>query len=191
MLAEMAEVNQPAIQYHFGSKEGLYRAVVQRIADDVSDRMRPTREQAEAVMAAPNRSGSSMRSALLDILDAFTTIVLVSGGHQGWADFIARAEIENEAMLEALTKAMWSNVVEPSAALLGFLMEESDHERSVLAALALLGTITTFKKRCFQRTISQALGWTVFGAREIAVIQQVVREQANAFLQTAGRRNLP
>src|ERR1700758_3024984 len=32
-LAERAGVNLPAIQYYFGSKEGLYRAVVEQITD--------------------------------------------------------------------------------------------------------------------------------------------------------------
>src|SRR5215469_8548444 len=39
MLAERAGVNLPAIQYYFGSKEGLYRAAIGHIADFVEDRM--------------------------------------------------------------------------------------------------------------------------------------------------------
>ena len=35
MLAERAGVNLPAIQYYFGSKEGLYRAVIQQIVDRI------------------------------------------------------------------------------------------------------------------------------------------------------------
>src|ERR1700747_881667 len=39
LLAERAGVNLPAIQYYFGSKEGLYRAAIGHIADVVEGRM--------------------------------------------------------------------------------------------------------------------------------------------------------
>ena len=188
-LAEMAEVNQPAIQYHFGSKEGLYRAVIQMIADDLAERMRGAREGVQTALAVKGQPDSALRPILMELLDAFTSLMLADRGHDAWADFIARAEIENEGLLDGLTKSVWANAVEPCAKLLGRLIDRADDERSILSALALLGTITTFKKRCLQKTISQALGWTSFGPHEIAVVQRVVREQADAFLQAAGKRD--
>lgn len=185
-LADLADANQAAIQYHFGSKEGLYRAIVQRIGDDIADRMHGVREAAEAALGG-NHPDAVLRARLLEMLDAFADLMLAESGHTGWADFIARAEIENEGLLEGLTSAVWASAVEPCARLLRRLIAGADEQRAILAALTLLGTITTFKKRCLQKTIARALGWTAFGPHEIALVQRMVREQAEAFLQVAGQ----
>ena len=184
-LALQAGVNQPAIQYHFDSKEGLYRAAVGLIVEDIDTRMSPFRECIHALLDDPDATPEAMRQLMLETLDAFTSLVLEDGGHETWGDFIARAEIENEAMLEALTASMWSNIVEPLAGLVGRITGKTHRESAILNALALLGTVTTFKKRCLRKNIARALGWTSFGPAEIVSIQGVVRGQAQAFLLAA------
>ena len=42
LLAERAGVNLPAIQYYFGSKEGLYRAVIDSIIEHTEAGWRPS-----------------------------------------------------------------------------------------------------------------------------------------------------
>jgi AcrR family transcriptional regulator len=184
-LASQAGVNQPAIQYHFESKEGLYRAAVALIAEDIDLRMRPLRDNIDTLLQSGYASPQAMRGLLLETLDAFTTLMLDEGRHETWGEFIARAEIENETMLETLMASMWDNMVEPMARLLGRITGEADLQASILNTLALLGTVTTFKKRCMRKTIAHALGWKSFGHAEIASIQKVVRGQAEAFLQSA------
>src|SRR5260370_11343639 len=50
-LAERAGVNLPAIPYYFGSKEGLYRAVIGRIIRDTEAHMAPLAARVEAALA--------------------------------------------------------------------------------------------------------------------------------------------
>src|SRR5215469_9555618 len=53
LLAERAGVNLPAIQYHFGSKEGLYRAVVEHIVQRNEAQMAPLAVKVRAALAHP------------------------------------------------------------------------------------------------------------------------------------------
>src|SRR5947209_19493829 len=55
-LASHAGVNAPAIQYYFGSKEGLYRAVIAYIATLVETGLIPVAQRIAAALAAdPSR----------------------------------------------------------------------------------------------------------------------------------------
>ena len=66
-LASHAGVNAPAIQYYFGSKEGLYRAVIGHIANLVEERLGPVAlrigERAERAAGARRTDGAAVRPA--------------------------------------------------------------------------------------------------------------------------------
>ncbi|HXM85689.1 MAG TPA: TetR family transcriptional regulator, partial [Stellaceae bacterium] len=51
LLAERAGVNLPAIQYHFGGKEGLYRAAVDHIAQYIEEQMTPVGARVRKTLA--------------------------------------------------------------------------------------------------------------------------------------------
>ena len=51
-LAQRANVNLPALQYYFGNKEGLYRAVIDHISEIFEHRIAPVTEQLRAKMDA-------------------------------------------------------------------------------------------------------------------------------------------
>jgi len=57
LLAESAGVNLPAIQYYFGSKEGLYRAVVDHVIERIAERMAPPLHGSR-----PRRRGTTCRA---------------------------------------------------------------------------------------------------------------------------------
>src|ERR1700689_5368511 len=50
-LAQRANVNLPALQYYFGNKEGLYRAVVDDIGENVERRISPVTAQIQTRLA--------------------------------------------------------------------------------------------------------------------------------------------
>src|SRR5215469_980745 len=95
-LASHAGVNAPAIQYYFGSKEGLYRAVIAHIANLVEARLAPV---ARCIMTAlvGNPTQSELTALLLDLLDGFLDLCACRGIPEAAALLIARAEIENRS----------------------------------------------------------------------------------------------
>src|SRR5487761_2739059 len=112
-LAERAGVNLPAIQYYFGSKEGLYRAVNQQIAERIS-----------AALA-----GMPARQDLLALLFALTDVLVALILDETLADrdscrrFFARVEIEQNPAIDALHACVACHILGPGAALIGRLMD--------------------------------------------------------------------
>ena len=62
LLAERAGVNLPAIQYYFGSKEGLYRAVIDSIVEHTEAHMAPLAARVKAALASRKPRGRNCSS---------------------------------------------------------------------------------------------------------------------------------
>src|SRR5476651_170259 len=78
VLAERAGVNLPAIQYYFGSKEGLFRAVIDSIIERTETHMAPLAAEVQAALAAPDTSNDALLELLCRMLESFVS--LVTGG---------------------------------------------------------------------------------------------------------------
>jgi len=188
LLAERAGVNLPAIQYYFGSKEGLYRAAVARISEEIDASMGPARERTVTALENPDLSRSELCGLLCDLLEAFATLVLSGVGveHSGRKLFIARAEIEGQPALDLLHDNMVRLVLRPCAEVLGRLIgRRGEDEETVLRTIALLGQVTIFCNKPTRR----ALGWTEFSPERVAQIKAVVRRHTRALL--AGDASAP
>ena len=181
-LAERAGVNLPAIQYYFGSKEGLYRAAIGHIIRQIEERMAPIAERVRTVLAEGDTSREELLALLHELLDAFAALV-VGGEHlESRRLLFARAEIERTAALDALHESGMRQVVEPCMALIGRLLDRPTRDdMTVLRTLVVLGQITTFCNKGARR----ALGWTDFSAERVRAIQALVREQTDAIFCAA------
>lgn len=82
--AAAGQRNHGAAQYHFGSKEGLVRAIVEH-------RMRPLNERRVELLAALDRTrrGADVRAVVEALLQPFVEFVAQGGTH--WARFLAQA----------------------------------------------------------------------------------------------------
>lgn len=184
LLAERAGVNLPAIQYYFGSKEGLYRAAVARISEEIGAQMGPPRERAVAALADAALGRRQLSDLLCEMLEAFVAMVL-SGTDSGSARklFIARAEIEGQPALDLLHDNMARQVLRPCAAVVARLVGAgADDEETMLRTIALLGQVTIFCNKPTRR----ALGWTEFDAAHVAKIKAVVRRHTEALFAAEG-----
>src|SRR3984957_17181712 len=70
-LAERAGVNLPAIQYYFGSKEGLFRAVIDSIIERTETHMAPLPTEVRAALADPATPRAALVELLCRMLEAF------------------------------------------------------------------------------------------------------------------------
>jgi AcrR family transcriptional regulator len=181
-LAERAGVNLPAIQYYFGSKEGLYRAVIEQIVQHNEARMAPLAVKVRAALADSDTSRAVLLDLLCEMLEAF--VGLISGGPQNESRRLlyARAEIECTAGLELLHKTGMRQIFEPCLALVGRLLGCSVEDQAVvLRTVALLGQVTIF---C-NRGVREALGLELFSEERVRAVQALVRSQTQAIMRDA------
>jgi AcrR family transcriptional regulator len=189
LLAHRAGVNLPALQYYFGGKEGLYRAVIDHIGSIVTCRIGPVTDQLRASLDDGPLPYARALELLCQMLDAFVALVTDQTGPdwEARALFIARAEVESQAALDTLHKHVLRQIVEPCAMLVGRLTDQPpDAEATVLRTVALIGQVSVF---C-NRKAHQVLGWTNVDDARVRVIQKLVCEHTRAIfaaVRNAGR----
>jgi TetR/AcrR family transcriptional regulator, regulator of cefoperazone and chloramphenicol sensitivity len=178
-IAERAGVNLPAIQYYFGSKEGLYRAAIAHIAEQAEQSMAPF---AARVWDALD-NGSPTRAQLVDLLcqhvvaliNLFLDDTLPDGEVRGL--FVSRVDVEDTAALDPLNDVMRRNVLAPGAALVGRLLNRAtDDEQVVLRALMIMGQAKIF---C-SRSVMRGLGWMSIGECRLNAVKALVNEHTRA-----------
>jgi AcrR family transcriptional regulator len=184
-LASHAGVNAPAIQYYFGSKEGLYRAVIGHIANLVETRLAPVAQRITAALTG-EPTPQELTALLLDLLDGFLDLVACRGIPEAAALLIARAEIENAAALDALQQAVLRLAFGPAIALVARLLglAESDEEVKI-RTFTIFGQAMVFKKRTSKMGACPALGWVELDDKQIKTIATILRQQAEAILRAA------
>ncbi len=182
MPAPITGGNLPAIPYYFGSKEGLYRAVIGRIIRDTEAHMAPLAARVEAALARHDTPREELLELLCLMLESF--VALVSNGKDVEAKrlFFARAEVEDTPGLEKLHESGMRHVFQPCVALIARLLGRSMEDReTVLRALTVFGQVTIFCDKPVRRILH--LGeLTDDNVREI---QSLVRRQTLSIFRDA------
>jgi len=182
LLAERAGVKLPAIPYYFGSKEGLFRAVIEAIAAKVAERMAPAAEAAQAALADTGASRDRLLAPLMALLDTFIETMLGGDFPTSWRLIVSRAEIENLDSLDALRDCMVRTMIDPTKSLLARILgQDENDEHSWLRAIAILGQINIFCKPL----VCRGLGWSDYNAERIGAVQATVREHVVAILASS------
>lgn len=189
-LASRAGVNAPAIQYYFGSKEGLYRAVIGHIANLVEARLAPIAARIEAALAG-QPSPQELMGLLLDLLDGFVDLVTCRGIPEAAALLIARAEIEDATALDALQQAVMRLAFLPAFATVARLLGLAASDEEVkIRTFTIFGQAMIFKKCTTKMGACPILGWSDLDDSRIDRIATILREQARAILHAATEKPL-
>lgn len=188
-LAQRAGVNLPAIQYYFGSKEGLYHAVIDHIAETMEARVAPVTAEIRDALTGGDASREQVLSLLCRMLEQFVALV-TDRDAPDWESrslFFARAEIEPAAALHPLHQRVMRRIVEPCTALVGRLIDRPpEAEETLLKTIALIGQVTIF---C-NRKAHHALGWITAEPRHVKAVQVLISEHTRAiFAAPPAREN--
>jgi AcrR family transcriptional regulator len=181
LLAREAKVNLAAIAYYFGGKEGLYRAVAEHVASQISERQAPVLERVEAALSDPSLDRERALALLLQLLDAFAAMIIASNGADRWARFIIREQMDPTPAFDILYGAVMRRVHGACAALVARLLDQDPEDPDTLIRTStIIGQILVF--RAARATALKRLGWARFTDERVRAIQAIVREQVRAIL---------
>jgi TetR/AcrR family transcriptional regulator, regulator of cefoperazone and chloramphenicol sensitivity len=183
-IAAEAGVNPPALQYYFGSKEGLHRACAQHIIDRVSAILAPALSEARRALRAGARHRA--RTALIGLLDAMADGLLATGA-ESWSRFIARGKVDGAGPAMNMLRERIGRPLTTAASELIALATQRPVEDVVtrLRACALLGQVSTFYAN--RENTLAAMNWTALDPPRLALIKAVVREHTRAALRASVR----
>jgi TetR/AcrR family transcriptional regulator, regulator of cefoperazone and chloramphenicol sensitivity len=182
-IAEHARVNLPAIQYYFGSKEGLYRAVVGQFSQELQADVAPIAERIRVELASGEPSRRRLVDLLCEMLDIVIALILDDSvpNRESRQKFFARMEVEPNAAVDALQDDMMRYVCEPCCSIIGRLIDRPpQHEQVLLHAMTIIGQAKIF---CGWGT-NRVLHWDTIGEARVRSAQVIVREHIQAIFRS-------
>ncbi len=181
-IAERAGVNLPAIQYYFGSKEGLYRAVVEQFSQELQAAVAPIAERIGREVDGGQPSRRKLVDLLCDMVDIVIALILDDSApnRESRQRFFARMEVEPNAAFDALQGHMIHFVCEPCCAIIGRLLDRPPNDEQVLLhAMTIIGQAKIF---CSWGT-GRVLHWDTIGEARVKKAQSIVRQHIEAIFR--------
>ena len=182
MVADAAGVNQAAILYHFGGKEGLYVAVAEEIATRGRAAMGPylSALPAPTSFAIPDDARAALRSVLRGLVKGFVRLA----GDGSAAAFIVREQANPGPAFEQL----YSAYIEPVHAHVTALVAAArscaqDDPEAILTAHAIIGMALVFVTA--RETVLRRTTWRGYNRRRLEHIANVVAALADGAIRSA------
>lgn len=181
-IAEGAGVNLPAIQYYFGNKEGLYRAIIEDIVADTDRMMASVAPRVRAALDAADTPREELASLLCEMLETFVSLVTSGTQVESRRLLFARAEVEETPGLDVLHENGMRQIFNPCLGLLSRVHGKPDTDQEmVVRTLALIGQVVIFCNN-HKRPV---LAGTGLDAESVRLMKLVVREHTEAVCRAA------
>ncbi|PWT81223.1 MAG: hypothetical protein C5B58_10175 [Acidobacteria bacterium] len=175
-IAERAGVNQAAIAYYFGGKEGLYEAVVRHFVATKFEFVRPVVVEVQQHLAAGVPRKQDALTLLKRLLLVLLETVLTQGAHSTWARIVMREQMQPTPAFDFLYEQAVCRVHETISRLLGTILGRPGTDRMVvLRSHMLVGQVLIFLSG--QETIKRRLSLEGYSESEVALIKEALSEQ--------------
>ncbi|WES69923.1 transcriptional regulator CecR [Superficieibacter sp. HKU1] len=179
-IAAQAGQNIAAIPYYFGSKEDLYLACAQWIADFINAQFQPHTEAAEKLLAQPVPDKAAIRALILNACENMIAL-LTRDETVNLSKFISREQLAPTAAYrlihDRVIAPMHTHMTHLIAAFTGL---DATDTRTILHTHALLGEILAF--RLVRETILLRTGWSQFDDEKTALIYQTIASHIDLIL---------
>lgn len=183
-IAARAGVNPPALQYYFGSKDGLHRACAQRIIDQASPRLDPVIVRAKAAANAGEPAGAleALEGALDAIVDS-----LADPDTEIWSRFITRGKQDGAGPgMEMIRVRLRIPMIEAVAGLVATLTGvAAASEITRLRTVLILGQVHWIQGS--RGEALKVLCWPRFDAEKMGMIKRTLHEHTRLVLETLRR----
>lgn len=187
-IAAQAGQNIAAITYYFGSKEDLYLACAQWIADFIGSQFRPHAEEAERLFGQPEPDRGAMRELILRACKNMI-MLLTQDDTVNLSKFISREQLSPTAAYQLVH----DQVINPlhthlTRLIAAYTGRDANDTQMILHTHAILGEVLAF--RLGKETILLRTGWSQFDEDKTALIEQTVTCHIDLILQGLTQRSL-
>lgn len=180
-IAAVAGVNQPALNYHFGSKQGLYRACAEAIIERFADFMAEATGPAVGFLAQGKGDPAQARKLLGQVMDGLVDTLVAGEDSPVWAGFVAREMNAPGEAFAIFYERLWQPGTELAAQLIhAGRGGEGDLEASRLDALMLISNMVAFTSG--RRVTKAIMGWQAIGPEQLAAVRRSLDRQLDALV---------
>lgn len=185
-IARAAKANQAAIPYHFRGKTGLYTAVAEHVANELTKRSGSVIAAIEQRLADDAMSAAEAGELLRRLIREMAAIIVGQPEAALWARFIIREQLDPTPAFDIIYAAIEAGPLRTLLRLLARVAKESEQSETVrLRAFALVGQVLAF--RLARAAVLRRLGWKDIGPRQLAAVQAVIDAHVAAILADAAR----
>jgi AcrR family transcriptional regulator len=176
-IAQAADTAMSSITYHFGSKEGLYLAC----ADYIAEMIRERQANARAILAESieGLTPELARERLLAVLDGLAAMML-GPETESWSRFIVREQQSPTEAFERLYAGAMGPMIEGASRLLAIARPELDERERHAMIMLLFGQVLVL--RVGRASLSRTLGVADLGETEGRLLRTQLRSNALAIL---------
>jgi TetR/AcrR family transcriptional regulator, regulator of cefoperazone and chloramphenicol sensitivity len=192
-LAERAGVNQAAIPYYFGGKEGLYLATVEHFFSVHAPKIGSLVGEIESRLAAKKIDQGEALNLLKKLLETMLEVLLREQTNRSFGRIIMREQMQPTKAFDLIYERVIRHIHQTISALLAILLDrEPDDRRVIFRAQMIVGQILVFLAG--RETIKRRLNLTAYTDEEFAEIKAALHEQLDLLQPksprpaTAGRR---
>jgi len=181
VLADRADVNLAAIQYYFGSKEGLYQAVASHIVEEVKKWLEPAISEIERRLERDSPTGEQCFSLLCNLLDRLTIKLLGSSDSKKWVGIIMREQMEPTDAFEILYEGLMKPIDLCFFRLVGGTLGlDPQDQETKLRAYAIKGQLIIF--HVSRAELERSLNWQAYRSEELEAIRSIILDHVRAIL---------
>ena len=175
-LAELAGVNQAAIPYYFGGKEGLYFAVIEHLFSANFAVIGPVVIALQGELASKKPTRDEALALLKKLLNTMLERILARKASSTWARIIMREQMQPTQAFSLIYEKGIRRVHEAVAMLLAIILEKKPTDRRViLRSHMVVGQILIFLAG--RETIRRRLNLTGYTDEEVKEIKQALDDQ--------------
>ncbi len=177
-IAAAAKTNIISISYYFGNKQGLYEASARHVAACWGAHEEPLIQQARASMARPKITHPELVEILCTMLSDFLRVLLGHSLPDYYGRFVSQAASGPPRAFRLLNRGLAplrDTLAEATARLTGKSATSPDTQVRVLT---IIGTCVYFRRD--RSAVLHALKWKQIGAKEINMIERVIRANIQA-----------